>query len=248
MSPAVAACATLAALAAVLALPGGPARPARGAGAGPPGGRSPRERAAADPAVRHRVLVSLLAAAAPVLLVGGALGAVGGVVAAVSVHWVLARREPAAARRRREQVARGLPVAVDLLAVALAAGAAPSSALRAVAAAVEGPVAEELDGVARGLALGRDPAQVWRDAARRPGLGGLGRAMLRAVESGSSVSDALVRLSEDLRAAAHADAESRARTVGVRAALPLGLCLLPAFVLVGVVPLVAGMVVVLVTG
>jgi hypothetical protein len=34
--------------------------------------------------------------------------------------------------------------------------------------------------------------------------------------------------------------ESRARAVGVKAAVPLGVCLLPAFVLVGVVPLVAG--------
>ena len=40
--------------------------------------------------------------------------------------------------------------------------------------------------------------------------------------------------------------ESRARAVGVKAAVPLGVCLLPAFVLVGVVPLVAGSVSVLV--
>jgi hypothetical protein len=39
---------------------------------------------------------------------------------------------------------------------------------------------------------------------------------------------------------------TRARAVGVKAALPLGVCLLPAFVLVGVVPLVAGSVTVLV--
>ena len=41
-------------------------------------------------------------------------------------------------------------------------------------------------------------------------------------------------------ASSRSEAEARARTVGVRAAAPLGLCLLPAFVLVGVVPLVAG--------
>ncbi|MCW2792983.1 MAG: type secretion system protein, partial [Nocardioides sp.] len=37
------------------------------------------------------------------------------------------------------------------------------------------------------------------------------------------------------------DVEDRARAVGVKAALPLGLCLLPAFVLIGIVPLVAGL-------
>lgn len=237
-------CAVLAAAAAALALPGTrraptPARAvATGSDAGP--GRAPREPT--DPVARHRLLLSLLGAAAPALLVGGSLGVLGGVVVGVVVHRTLGRREPAADRRHREEVARGLPFAVDLLAVALAAGAAPSTALRAVATAVDGPVAEELAAVARGLTVGRDPAQVWGDAARRPGLGGLGRAMLRAVESGSSVSDALARLAEDLRAGARVEAESRARTVGVRAAVPLGLCLLPAFVLVGVVPLVAGMV------
>jgi hypothetical protein len=35
--------------------------------------------------------------------------------------------------------------------------------------------------------------------------------------------------------------EERARTVGVRAALPLGLCLLPSFLLLGIVPLVVGL-------
>jgi hypothetical protein len=64
--------------------------------------------------------------------------------------------------------------------------------------------------------------------------------MARAVETGASVSDALRRLAEDLQAVSRSEAEARARTVGVRAAAPLGLCLLPAFVLVGVVPLVAG--------
>lgn len=241
MTAAVTLCAALAAVSAALALPGRTFPPSPASGS-PPGAGTLPAGDGRDPAARGRLLVSVLAAAAPVLLVGGTFGAVGGLVTGVAVHRVLARREPAADRRRREQVARGLPLAVDLLAVAMAAGAAPSSALRAVAGAVDGPVAEELDAVARGLTVGRDPARVWRDASRRPGLGGLGRAMLRAVESGAAVSDALARLAEDLRATARTEAESRARTVGVRAALPLGLCLLPAFVLVGVVPLVAGMV------
>jgi Flp pilus assembly protein TadB len=189
---------------------------------------------------RHRLLVSLLSGIAPVLLVGGYVGVAGGAVAVVVVHRLLGRREPAGSRRRRELIGRGLPQVVDLLAVALAAGAAPSQALAVVAGAVDGPIAEELESARRGLALGRDPARVWREVAARPGLAALGRTMARAVETGASVSDALHRLAEDLQGVARSDAEARARTVGVRAAAPLGLCLLPAFVLVGVVPLVAG--------
>lgn len=188
---------------------------------------------------RLRVLVALLAGTAAPVLLGGPLGLAGGAVTAALVHRMLLRREPAGERRRREQVTRQLPHAVDLLAVVLAAGAAPSTALATVAAAVEGPVARELEAARHALALGRDPARVWREVARRPGLAALGRSMARAVETGAPVSDALHRLAEDLQAAARAEAESRARTVGVRAAAPLGLCLLPAFVLIGVVPLVA---------
>jgi hypothetical protein len=53
------------------------------------------------------------------------------------------------------------------------------------------------------------------------------------------VADAMAAHAADLRAGSRARVEARARAVGVRAALPLGVCLLPAFVLLGVVPLVA---------
>ena len=52
---------------------------------------------------------------------------------------------------------------------------------------------------------------------------------------------AVARLAEALAEDARGDVEDRARAVGVKAALPLGLCLLPAFVLLGIVPVVAGM-------
>lgn len=202
----------------------------------PAGGSAGPERDLVD---RHRAVVCVLAGAAPVLLLGGVVGVVGGVLVGGFVFRVLARRKPAWLSRHEERVARDLPQVVDLLAVTLAAGTDPVSALAAVTAAVDGPVVAQLRAAQHALALGRDPVRVWRETAQRPGLAALGRTMSRAVESGASVSDALHRLAEDLHAAATLEAESRARTVGVRAAAPLGLCLLPAFVLVGVVPLVA---------
>jgi len=187
---------------------------------------------------RHRGLVALLAAGAPVVLLGGPLGMVSAVVAGLVTWRAIGAREPASLKRRRERVARDLPHVVDLLAVTLASGAAPAAALALVASAVDGPVVDDLRSAERSLALGRDPERVWRELAERPGLSSLGRAMVRAVETGASVSDALHRLADDLHATARLDAETRARAVGVRAAAPLGLCLLPAFILVGVVPLV----------
>ncbi|HEX6876941.1 MAG TPA: type II secretion system F family protein [Nocardioidaceae bacterium] len=205
----------------------------------------PVREAEEDLVGRHRTAVSLLAGAAPLALLGGVAGALGAVVVVVVVHRALGTREPAGERRRREQVARSLPHVVDLIAVTLSSGASPTRALAAVANAVDGPMAAELRAVERSLALGRDPSTVWREVAQRPGLAALGRAMARAVESGASVSDSLHQLAQDLHASARLEADSRARAVGVRAAAPLGLCLLPAFVLLGVVPLVAGTVTVL---
>jgi len=175
-----------------------------------------------------------------VFLVGGWTGVVLGVVAATTIFRVLDRMEPTAARRRRERLISGLPHAVDLMASSLAVGSSTTTAVELVAGAVDEPLREELAAIASRLALGVDPVRVWSEVGRHPQLGALGRCLVRAIDRGSSVSDAMHRLAEDLRGAARADVEARARAVGVKAAAPLGLCLLPAFILTGVVPLVAG--------
>jgi pilus assembly protein TadC len=50
------------------------------------------------------------------------------------------------------------------------------------------------------------------------------------------------RLADELAASGRAEIEDRARAVGVKAAVPLGVCLLPSFLLLGIVPMVAGLV------
>jgi Flp pilus assembly protein TadB len=101
-----------------------------------------------------------------------------------------------------------------------------------------GAVGDELGLVHRRLQWGVDPASVWRsiDGPLTP----LGRSMARAHETGASVTRAVDRLAEDLRAETSARADALARTIEVRAAAPLGLCFLPAFVLLGVIPMAAG--------
>jgi Flp pilus assembly protein TadB len=187
-----------------------------------------------------RVVASLAVAVGAWVLAGGLPGLGMAAVAGGVCWWVTGRMEPYAVRRRRKRLAAAVPQVVDLMAACLGAGLSPSAALEHVAAAVGPPAAEELASVSARLRFGVDPATVWRDLAQHPQLGGLGRALARAVETGASVADAMQRLSEDLRRTARSDVESRARAVGVKAAVPLGICLLPAFVLVGVVPLVAG--------
>ena len=74
-----------------------------------------------------------------------------------------------------------------------------------------------------------------------PQLAPLGRALVRAGRSGASVTHEVVRLGDELARRSRAAVEERARGVGVKAAVPLGLCLLPSFVLIGVVPLVVSL-------
>lgn len=174
------------------------------------------------------------------LLVGGPAGAVVGLAGAGLLWRSVSRLEAPAARRRREHVERRLPHAVDLLAACLAAGLAPAAAVEEVAPAVGGPLGEELAKVCARLGLGVDPVTVWRDLGTHPQLAPLGRCVARAADQGASVADAMSRLADDLRRDARARVEAEARAVGVKAALPLGVCMLPAFLLVGVVPLVAG--------
>ena len=75
--------------------------------------------------------------------------------------------------------------------------------------------------------------------ALHPQLGALGRAVQRSSETGASVAEALARLSAELRHGRRAQREALARSVEVKASVPLGLCLLPAFVLIGIVPMIA---------
>jgi Flp pilus assembly protein TadB len=174
-------------------------------------------------------------------LFGGGLGMVLGAVAATAAFVLLRRLEPAATRRRRERLAADLPTAVDLLGACLHVGRPPDDALRVVAAAVGGPLGHDLDVVRVRLVLGADPVGVWREIGAQPGpLAPLGRTMARSLQTGAPLAEGLRLLASDLRGRRRAAAEQQARSVGVRAAAPLGLCFLPAFVLIGIVPSIAG--------
>jgi Flp pilus assembly protein TadB len=190
------------------------------------------------------VLVAAAAAIGGVgvaVLIGGALGLVLGAAAASAAFVVLRRLEPAATRRRRERLSADLPTAVDLLGACLHVGRPPDEALRVVAAAVGGPVGHDLDVVTVRLTLGADPVGVWREIGVQQGpLAPLGRTMARSLQTGAPLADGLRLLASDLRGRRRAAAEQQARSVGVRAAAPLGLCFLPAFVLIGIVPSIVG--------
>ncbi len=185
--------------------------------------------------------LSLAAGLGATVFLGGGAGLVAGPGVVALCLRAVRRSEDPHARRRREEAAAQLPHLVLLLGSVLRGGAPPESAVLVVAAALPGAAAERLDGVRARLALGLDPVSVWEALGDDPVLAPLGRTLARASRSGAPVAEAVERLARDLADRHRAEREDRARAVGVRAALPLGLCLLPSFLLLGIVPLVAGL-------
>ena len=133
---------------------------------------------------------------------------------------------------------------LDLVAVSLLAGLPTPDALAAVADAVEHTDAElssPLRAVAARIRLGATPDQAWTDVPGGAGLAPVTAVLVRASAGGASVRSALEHTSQRLRSEADSAATARAERAAVMVAGPLGLCFLPAFVCVGVLPVVVGL-------
>ena len=142
-------------------------------------------------------------------------------------------------RRRTAEAARELPLFLDLLAVATSAGLGPQVAVRRAVEPVEGPLAEELGRALRGADLGRR----WRDELvgagerlRLPDLDRAVRLLARTERLGSSLADEMARLASDVRDERRSRAVERARAAPVKMLFPLVFLILPAFLLLTVVP------------
>ena len=141
----------------------------------------------------------------------------------------------------RQQRSRDLAEAAalaDLLGACLTAGCAPVDAVEIAAHARPGPVADRFGAAAAKIRAGADAAGVWRELGHWPELAGLGRALARTAESGTAVVAAVTAEAQRHRLARRLAAEAALARLGVLAAVPLALCFLPAFVCLGVIPVV----------
>ncbi|WP_329400935.1 type II secretion system F family protein [Streptomyces melanogenes] len=179
--------------------------------------------------------------AAAYVLIGGVPGAVAGLVAAYGARRWARRRKPQRARPGAESVDPELPLAADLLAACLSAGAGPREAAGAVGESLDGPVGRRLAQIAAELRLGGEPAEVWGRLGAIPGAAGLARCLERAASSGAPAAGPVGRVAERCRAERARTTAARARRAGVLITGPLGLCFLPAFLAAGVAPVVIGL-------
>lgn len=133
----------------------------------------------------------------------------------------------------------GVAVVLDLLAGACGAGVSVPRALSATGAAVGGASGAALQRAGRALVLGSGWDEAWDAAPVR--LDPVARALRPAWEDGVRPGEALRVAAESVRREQHARALEAAARLGARLVLPLGLCYLPAFVLVGLVPVLLSM-------
>ncbi|MEU8226089.1 type II secretion system F family protein [Kribbella sp. NPDC048915] len=161
------------------------------------------------------------------------------VIAYFAIPKALARLEPAGTRQRRARIARDLPLAIDLLTACLKSGRPPQQALKLVADALPGPLADIFTKIAHHLALGADPTTAWAHLRTEPSCAPMARAISRSLRSGAPLSKTLEHLADETRRAHHHAADQQARSAESRATLPVGLCFLPAFVLLSIVPTIA---------
>jgi Flp pilus assembly protein TadB len=179
---------------------------------------------------------AVVAAAVPGLVLVALLA----VVAWPVTGWFARRRALARRVAIRSDAA---PAVLDLLGAALLAGLNPHKAVIRVASRAPEALQEDLRLAAAVLRLGETPAAALRAAADRSGLDEL-RAAAAALEAaerwGAPPAEALAARAEALRCRARLNAEAEAGRAAVRLAFPLVLCFLPAFVLLTVVPTIAG--------
>ncbi|KAB2589959.1 type II secretion system F family protein [Streptomyces arboris] len=227
---------------------GGGVRPGGGgvrmvSGAGPGASAS----ASADGGARVGVLRWVAPAGAWLagwILIGGLMGcAVGAAAAYGTWRWQRSRPRPGPGESREERaaIAGQLPLAADLLAACVAVGAGPREAAEAVGESIGGPVGDRLARVAAEIRLGGEPAEAWGRLGEIPGAGPLARCLHRAGSTGAPAAEPVSRLAEAMRAEQAGAAVARAQRAGVLITAPVGLCFLPAFLAVGVAPVIIGL-------
>lgn len=191
----------------------------------------------ADPAADRRTGVVTL-----VFLAGAVVDLTLGLVAAV-VCWLVQRRRATRERHRAgADVLAELPEAVDLFSLAASAGLSVRLAVDAVAPRLAGPVGGALSRAARQMRLGVDTAEALEALTAAPAgdsLRLLVRPLTDALRYGSPLGPALERAAVVARTERRRLVETAARRVPLRLLFPLTLCVLPAFVLLTIVPTVA---------
>jgi len=148
------------------------------------------------------------------------------------------RRTPGSDRSRD-------PLAVasslDVFAACLTSGMAVATAAAATGPSAPQPLAGVLVRAADLLTLGADPVTAWTGRTADQRVEALLRLARRSASSGTALAQGVAELAEQSRLDAGDAAQAASERASVLIAGPLGLCYLPAFICLGIVPVVVGL-------
>lgn len=139
------------------------------------------------------------------------------------------------------QLVRQLPEFIDAIVLLLHSGASPAQALIAAPSWLEPPLHHIVNGVAQQISHGNRFSE--SVTALRGSIGPpvfpLVEALLSVDRDGQSIANVLDRLSSESRVQRRRQLDADIRRLPVRLTIPLACCILPSFVLLGVVPMIA---------
>jgi len=130
---------------------------------------------------------------------------------------------------------------LDVLSACLRSGTAVAAGAAAAAVSAPPELARPLTRAAHLLALGADASVAWADDDSDPRAQALLRMARRSAASGTALAQGVSELATQFRDDAADAARAASERASVLIAAPLGLCYLPAFVCLGIVPVVAGL-------
>lgn len=223
---------TVAVLAVVVSALCWPVRPRASARLRP--ARAPSAPALPPVAVRRPLIAAAVLAILALLIIGAPWW----LVAALTLFAVVGGR----AREGDPASADEVPVTADLMAACLSAGAGVGDALAASLVAAGPWLQVRGEPVVVALRAGEQPDEAWRSWLSDPRLAPIARTCMRTAGSGAAAAKELTRVAARLRAAQRTARQQRVARASIWIVLPLGTCFLPAFVAVGVVPLVVSLV------
>jgi tight adherence protein C len=145
-------------------------------------------------------------------------------------------------RRRPASALDDLPDVVEIVVIAVRAGATPSAAVLAAGPLAPAPLRPAFDEVVHRLGRGERLADALGALVDQlgPDAAGFVDALATADRYGLPLGPVLDRLADDIRAERRRAGERHARTLPVRLAFPLVTCTLPSFVLIAIVPALLG--------
>ena len=137
--------------------------------------------------------------------------------------------------QRKIQLRRELPDFLDVLSTTVDAGVALNGAISTAAQGLHGPLGEELQAALQDIRLGRSRADALIAMAQRVREPDITTAMIAIVQSerlGASVTDVLTQLASETRERRFMRAEELAAQLPNKLVFPVGICMLPALLLI----------------